>query len=82
MPTKEIQIHYLVCVPMTVEVDEQGDTIRVVDCGPSHIDTEGFVGVDESGNSGIVWDPEEQVWRDASDIEYNAGTDHIKIGDR
>jgi hypothetical protein len=79
MTTKTIEIHYLVCVPLNVEVDEDGETTKVLSAGRPYIDVEGFVGTDSQGGEGTVWLPDEEVWRKASDQEYDAGTSFIRI---
>jgi hypothetical protein len=77
--TKTIEIHYLVCVPLNVEVDDDGKTTKILEAKRPYIDVEGFIGVDEHGGKGEVWEPDLSIWREATDEEYDAGTNYIKI---
>lgn len=71
--TKTIHAHYPVVVPLTVEVDEDGNTVRVVGTGTPYVDPEVSINFDE----GDVWDPTIEDWRTISEAEYDAGTERL-----
>lgn len=71
--TKIVQAHYPVVVPLTVEVDEDGNTVRVVETGTPYVDPEVSINFD----NGDVWDPTVEEWRTTSEVEYDAGTERL-----
>lgn len=80
MPIKTIEVHYLVCVPIDVDEDENGTTSNPrPSTRPPSIDPEGFIGVDMKGGEGVVWDPAEEVWREPSAEEYLTGRSVIDL---
>lgn len=72
MPTRDIQVHYVLYVPMTVEVDDAGETVAIVATGQPVIDIESNAGPDETD----VWDPYAEEWRTLRDAEWETGA-HI-----
>lgn len=73
MKTNIIQVHYPVVVEVTVEVNENGETINVLDTGKPYIDAEVSVGWDDND----VWDDDAQEWRRATETEWDAGAEKI-----
>lgn len=75
MNMKRIQVHYAVCVPIDIEVDDNGNTAEILYVGTPYIDPE----LNINYGCGDTWEEEAEEWRSSTEAEYDAGTARIGV---